>query len=150
MPPSQADRGTYCTLGRGPDPRTEPDGAGRGRTGPDRAGQPASWPTSFLPKPRAWKPPSTMTIDPLVAGNRSDSNATAALATGVGSVVSQPNGARLVQPSSRSENPGIDLAAIVLIGPAATRLTRIPLGPRSRARYRVTDSSAALATPIQS
>src|SRR5664279_3701356 len=106
--------------------------------------------TSETPNPRAWNPPSTITIEPLVAGNRSDSSATAALATGVGSEVSQPSGARPVQPFSRSPKPGMDLAAIVLIGPAQTRFTLIPRGPRSRARYRVTDSSAALATPIQS
>ena len=35
---------------------------------------------------------------------------------------------------SRSSNPGIALAARVFNGPAATRLTRIPCGPRSRAR----------------
>src|SRR4029078_11262654 len=42
------------------------------------------------------------------------------------------------------------LPAIVLIGPALTVFTRMPIGPRSRARYRVTASSPALATPIQS
>ena len=42
------------------------------------------------------------------------------------------------------------LAAIVLIGPAAIKFTRIFSLPRSRARYRVADSSAAFATPIQS
>ena len=73
---------------------------------------------SFAEKPRAWKPPSTITIDPLVAGNRSDSSATAARATGVGSEVSQPSGARSVQAFSRSPKPGIDLAAMVRIGPA--------------------------------
>ena len=39
---------------------------------------------------------------------------------------------------------------MVRTGPAATRFTRIPRGPRSRARYRATDSSAAFDTPIQS
>src|SRR5581483_10731374 len=41
-------------------------------------------------------------------------------------------------------------AAIVRSGPAATRLTRTPLRPSSRARYREHDSRPALATPIQS
>ena len=42
------------------------------------------------------------------------------------------------------------LPAIVRSGPAETVFTRIACGPRSRARYRVTDSSEAFATPIQS
>src|SRR5690606_1044616 len=46
--------------------------------------------------------------------------------------------------------PGMPLAAIVSDGPAETRFTRIPFGPRSRARYRAHDSRPALATPIQS
>jgi hypothetical protein len=62
----------------------------------------------------------------------------------------QPRGARATQASSNLANPSIDLAATVFSGPAATRLTRIPAGPRSLARYRQVDSSAALATPIQS
>ncbi len=36
--------------------------------------------------------------------------------------------------SRTTSKPGIDLAAVVRIGPAATRLTRMPSGPRSRAR----------------
>lgn len=52
--------------------------------------------------------------------------------------------------SSNAVKLGMDLAAIVRTGPAATRLTRISSGPRSRARYRDSDSRAALATPIQS
>ncbi len=42
------------------------------------------------------------------------------------------------------------LAATVPRGPAETAFTLIPSLPRSRARYRVTDCSADLATPIQS
>jgi len=41
-------------------------------------------------------------------------------------------------------------SAEVRIGPAATRFTRIFSAPKSRARYLQVDSSAALATPIQS
>ena len=51
--------------------------------------------------------------------------------------------------SSNWANEGIDFAAMVRIGPAATKLQRIPRGPSSRARYRLVDSSADLATPIQ-
>ena len=50
------------------------------------------------------------------------------------SLTSQPSGARPSQVSSNSANPGIDLAAIVRTGPAATRLQRICLAPSSRAR----------------
>src|SRR5690606_22419234 len=89
---------------------------------------------SLAEKPSAENPPSTITIEPVVAGNRSDSRATQARATGVGSEVSQPSGARSVQAFSRAPNPGIDLAAMVRIGPADTRFTRMPCGPRSRAR----------------
>src|SRR5436190_22126686 len=62
----------------------------------------------------------------------------------------QPKGALFSQTSSKSLNPGMPLAARVASGPAHTALTRILYRPRSRARYRVTDSSAALDTPIQS
>ncbi len=82
----------------------------------------------------AWKPPSTWTISPVVAGNQSESSATHALAVGTASVTSQPSGAFSDHTSSKVLNPGIDLAAIVLMGPAATRLTRMRLAPRSRAR----------------
>src|SRR5581483_2130892 len=98
----------------------------------------------------AWYPPSTWTISPVVAGNQSDSRATQARATGSGSVIDQPSGARAPQAFSNFSKPAIDLAATVRNGPAATRLTRTPTGPRSRARYRQVDSSAAFATPIQS
>ena len=40
--------------------------------------------------PVAWKPPSTWIISPVVLGNRSDSRATQARATGSGSLTSQP------------------------------------------------------------
>src|SRR5262247_3086530 len=103
-----------------------------------------------LQAPIACTPPSTCTISPVVRGNQSDSSATTARAGGSGSDRSHPIGARVDQTPSNSSNPGIDLAAIVRTGPAATRFTRTPDGPRSRARYRVHDSSAALATPIQS
>ena len=82
----------------------------------------------------AWYPPSTCTISPVVAGKKSLSSATVARATGSGSLRSQPSGARVVQASSNCSNPGMLLAAIVRTGPAATRLTRMPFGPRSRAR----------------
>src|SRR5690242_209053 len=64
------------------------------------------------------------------------------------SLTSQPSGARSVQASSNCSEPGIDFIAMVRSGPAATRLTRTPRGPSSRARYRQVDSKAALATPI--
>jgi len=57
-----------------------------------------------------------------------------AWAAGTALLTSQPSGARVFQVSSKVWNPGIDLAAVVRIGPAATRLQRIPRGPRSRAR----------------
>ena len=43
--------------------------------------------------------------------------------------MSQPSGARCAQTSSNFSKPGIDLAAIVFSGPAATRLTRTRCGP---------------------
>jgi hypothetical protein len=70
--------------------------------------------------------------------------------TGVGSVTSQPSGARRPHALVIASKPGIPLPAIVRSGPADTVFTRIFFGPRSRARYRVTDSRPALATPIQS
>src|SRR5205814_8318570 len=86
-----------------------------------------------------------------VFGNQSESSATHALATASWSPrTSQPSGARSSHTSSNRAKPGIDRAASVRIGPAATRFTRIPRGPRSRARYRAVDSNADLATPIQS
>ncbi len=71
-------------------------------------------------------------------------------ATGPASSVDQPSGACFSQASASWENPGMPRAAIVPSGPALTRFTRTPRGPRSRARYREVASSAALATPIQS
>jgi hypothetical protein len=82
----------------------------------------------------ACTPPSTCTISPVVAGNQSDSRAAQAFAAGTASLTSQPSGARVFQVSSNAWKPGIDFAAVVRIGPADTRLQRIPLGPRSRAR----------------
>ena len=64
--------------------------------------------------------------------------------------MSQPSGARSSHTPSNRSKPGMALAAMVRSGPAATRLTRTPWGPRSRARYRAHDSRPALATPIQS
>src|SRR4029079_17119658 len=89
-------------------------------------------------------------ISPVVAGKKSESRATTACAVGEWVVSSQPSGARSFHIDSMSSKPGIALAARVLSGPAETRLLRMPDGPRSRARYRFVDSSAALATPIQS
>jgi len=86
----------------------------------------------------------------VVMGSRSDSRAKQALATTSVLSTSQPSGARAAQVSSKAPNPGMDLAASVLIGPAATRLTRTRSAPRSRARYLDNDSSAAFDTPIQS
>ena len=48
--------------------------------------------------------------------------------------------------AERLRTLGLDVRGPV---PADTAFTRIPCGPRSRARYRVTDCSADLATPIQ-
>src|SRR5439155_22162826 len=88
------------------------------------------------PAPMAWYPPSTCTISPVVAGNQSDSSARQARAAGSWSPRSQPSGARSTQAPSNLSKPGIDFAAMVRSGPAATRLTRTPCGPNSRARYR--------------
>jgi hypothetical protein len=70
----------------------------------------------------------------VVAGNQSDSSAQTALPDGSVSVTDQPSGACFSQASSNCELPGIDFIAIVRSGPAATRLTRTPSGPSSRAR----------------
>src|SRR6476646_7850082 len=88
-------------------------------------------------------------ISPVVAGNQSLSNTTHALATADESVTSQPSGARSSHTSSNFLKPGVLLAAIVLTGPAATRLDLIWRPPSATARYRLTLSSAALETPIQ-
>ncbi|CAB4613190.1 unannotated protein [freshwater metagenome] len=98
----------------------------------------------------AWTPPSTWMISPVVFGKNGESSATAPWAAGIGSPKSQVNGARLSQTPSNSSKPGIDLAAIVLIGPAAIKLQRIFSCPRSLARYRLADSNPAFAIPIQS
>ena len=79
---------------------------------------------------------------PVVIGNHSERSTTQARATGSESRTFQPKGALESHASSNSLNPGIDLAAIVLIGPAVTRFTRIFWGPSERARYRDADSSA--------
>src|SRR5437879_1863881 len=80
----------------------------------------------------------------------SDNRTHTALPTGDLSCRLQPSGARFSHTSSKSLKPGIPLAASVASGPAQIALTRILYRPRSRARYRVTDSSAALETRIQS
>ena len=49
-------------------------------------------------------------------------------AAGAVSSTSQPSGARSFQTCSKPSKPGIDFAAIVRSGPAATRLTRTPCG----------------------
>ena len=74
---------------------------------------------------RRWSPGTSRTAGPRRPGPRVSA-----------SVTLQPSGARSSHTSSKREKPGIDLAAMVLIGPAATRLTRMRSGPRSRARYR--------------
>src|SRR5581483_7174531 len=84
--------------------------------------------------PTAWYPPSTWTISPVVAGNQSDSSATHARATGEASDVSHPSGARASHSPWNRCRPGMDRAAIVRMGPAATRFTRTSAGPTSRAR----------------
>src|SRR5699024_1666253 len=85
-------------------------------------------------RPIACTPPSTWRISPVVAGNQSERSIVQAFAVGTGSPTSQPSGARSSQDSSNCSKPGMDFAAVVLIGPAATRLQRTPFGPRSRAR----------------
>src|SRR5258708_37930725 len=70
-------------------------------------------------------------------------------ATGSGLRTSHPRGA-FCQAALKSEKPGMAFAATVARGPAATVFTRLPRGPRSRARKRDTDSSPALHTPSQS
>ena len=83
--------------------------------------------------PSAWKPPSTMTIEPVVAGNQSDSSAHRVLATGVGSEVSQPSGAALVPAVLQSPKPGIDLAAMVLHRAGGDQVDPDPLRARDPA-----------------
>src|SRR5262249_29241619 len=123
---------------------TECGQSGRGRhASEDTGGQPSSVPI-------AWKPPSTWISSPWIPADRSESRNATAFPTGVGSSTSQPSGARRSHAPLICSNPGIPLPAIVLIGPALTVFTRTLRGPRSRARYRVTDSSPAFATPIQS
>ena len=55
-------------------------------------------------------------------------------ATGPGSEMSQPSGAWACHSAASCSKPGMPWAATVPSGPAETRLTRIPRGPRSRAR----------------
>jgi len=69
-----------------------------------------------------------------MARARSDRRKQVASATGVGSAGFHGRGEPAAQASSSASNPGMPPAARVWIGPAATRLTRIPVGPRSRAR----------------
>ena len=69
-------------------------------------------------------------ISPVVAGKKSLSNATTAFAVGPLSLGSQPSGARWAQTSLKASAPGIAFFAMVSSGPAATRLERMPSGPR--------------------
>src|ERR1700728_3432974 len=95
---------------------------------------------------------------PVMAGSHSANSAHTVLATGVGSFMFQPIGARWSQPSSSSciwapasspsAPPTMALIARVRIGPAAARLERTQCLPASRATNRLTDSSALLATVI--
>src|SRR5699024_5683374 len=84
--------------------------------------------------PVEWKPPSTWTLSPVVAGNQSEGGATMALRAGVASVWSQPRGARALDMCPTDPKPGIEGAAVVLSGPAETRLTRTPSSPTYLAR----------------
>ena len=84
--------------------------------------------------PIAWKPPSTWRISPVIARAWSERRKQTVLATGPASSVSHPSGACFAHASASCEKPGMPRAAIVPIGPALTRLTRTPRGPRSRAR----------------
>ena len=70
----------------------------------------------------------------MVAGNQSLSRATTALADGTASEVSQGSGERVDHVSLKEEAPGMAFFATVSSGPAATRLQRMPSGPRYRAR----------------
>ena len=70
----------------------------------------------------------------VVARLRSLRRKRAASATWVASWGSQPRGAASPQRPSRSLKPEMPEAAAVWTGPAETRLTRMPWGPRSRAR----------------
>src|SRR5438093_806142 len=89
-------------------------------------------------------------ISAVIPFDQSDSRKATVFATGSGSLMSQPSGARLPHEAARMSKPGMPLAAIVRSGPADTQFTRTPLGPMYRARYLVMASSAALLTPIQS
>ena len=91
-----------------------------------------SMPSSGVPI--AWKPPSTWRISPVIARARSESRKQTAPATGPASSVSQPSGACFCHASASCAKPGMPRAAIVPSGPALTRFTRTPRGPRSRAR----------------
>ena len=84
--------------------------------------------------PTAWNPPSTWTISPLIPSEYPDSSQQIVRATGLGSEVSQPSGAWRRHRSASLSKPGMPWAATVPSGPAETRLTRMPCGPRSRAR----------------
>ena len=91
-----------------------------------------SMPSSGVPI--AWKPPSTWRISAVMARERSDRRKQTVPATGPASSVDQPSGACFSHASASCEKPGMPRAAIVPIGPALTRFTRTPRGPRSRAR----------------
>ena len=92
----------------------------------------------------AWAPPSTWTISAGGGGEPVGQQRHAARAAGPGSVMFQPSGARSPHSPSNRSKPGMLLAAIVRSGPADTRFTRMPLPPRSRARYRAARLQAGL------
>src|SRR5690625_2102428 len=100
--------------------------------------------------PMASYPPSTCSVVPVIPRAPGDIKKSAGSATTEASLVSQPTGADSLQRSAIWSKPGIEPPARDLIGPALMVLTRMPSGPRSRARYRADVSSTALAEPIQS
>lgn len=89
---------------------------------------------SVTPAATAWNPPSTWTISPEVDNAKSERSTHAIFATGSGLDESQPSGARISHNPSNCSKPGIDFAATVESGPAATRLERMFSPPRYRAR----------------
>ena len=85
--------------------------------------------------PTAWKPPSTWTVSPVVAGNQSDSSATTALAIGLGvlEVPAERCRARSTPPRSCSK-PGMLLAAMLRIRARAHQVHPDALRARGRGR----------------
>ena len=123
--------------------RSDGRDAGHIRRGPDDPRDSVSAPSSgrsavpsmpWIGAPIAWKPPSTWRISPVTMRARSESRKQTAPATGPASSVDHCSGACCSHRSASCEKPGMPRAAIVPIGPALTRFTRTPRGPRSRAR----------------